>query len=392
MKNTLKFGALAVVFAATGAHAVDAFDPSSNLLTLDSVTVSGTSYRNVAVKVNSYSLVGIAGGSPAADTFDSASNTLVLGAVALQGTTYNNATVKINSYTLLSVGGTPTPGTLAAPNYTGEMAGYLTKLNTYRTQCGIPALSQNTLLDSALATSMAYANANPFKELPTMRTYSASAGYSIPTTVGNVSASISSQSTNSNAIGETELQTALTDAGAMLNLMRPFTDIGIVSSRGVKFNTTVALGNPVQRNIGLVTFPCGNTTDIAPYAIGGGGASSSTPPGAQWQYYIYDNLPIQHGTPIAVFANIGDSLVLTSSTVTLRGGVNIPLALIGTTVPLVVKSSNTDLYPNEAYVWPKQWLQQNATYEVVLNGTVNGTEFSKTFTFSTGTQVPLILQ
>jgi hypothetical protein len=53
--------------------ATDAFDPTSNLLTLDSVSVNGATFANVAVTVNGYSLLNVGSGAPAADTFDPAS-------------------------------------------------------------------------------------------------------------------------------------------------------------------------------------------------------------------------------------------------------------------------------------------------------------------------------
>lgn len=365
------------------AHAVDSFDPTSNLLTMDSVTTGGATYRNVAVTVGSYDLIGVAGGSPAADTFDPASNVLLLGAVAFQGATYNNVSIKINTYTLRSVGGTPTAGTLPVPNYTGEMAGYLTALNNYRTQCGIPALSQNTALDVAAG------NITQAQWPVTQVTLATNAGYAVPNTVGGVSSQYFSNSVNTTTVGQLELQIALMNYTGMLNLLRPYTEVGLVPTvyQAGSINQRVAqvlLGNPVQRNTGVVTFPCANTTDVAPYTttLEGKSLYQSWALGAISTDYTPSPNGTQ-GTPIAVFANPGETLVITAATVTLRGGAGVPVS--------VVTGSLRTKYDYEGVVWPQQNLLANSAYDVVIIGTVNGAGFSKNFTFRTGAQIPLNL-
>lgn len=385
-KNTFFVHAIALAvatFAPVGAHAVDAFDPTSNLLTLDSVTMMGTTYRNVAVTVNSYSLVGVAGGSPVADTFDPASNTLVLGAVAFQGTTYNNATVKINSYTLRSAAGAGTPGTLATNTYSGEMAGYLAQLNTYRTQCGIPALSQNTVLEAAAQTLGTGGNTTSV-ELATAFAYVA------PSTVGGIRGNYWSNSTNNTLVGQLELQTAMMDYNASLTMMRPYTDVGMVLTLGKagsinQRGASVLFGNPVSRNTSApVTFPCANTTDIAPYTTGnGGGLSYSGLPATALSSDGTEGPSGREGTPIVVFANPGDTLVLTNAAVTAQGGAGVPVTLI--------TGASRTRYGYEGAVWPQQNLLPNTAYDVVIFGTVNGVAFSRSFTFRTGAAIPLFL-
>ncbi len=81
---------------------MDAFDPFTQLLTVDRVTVNGLGvYQNVRATVLSYTLLGVDNGAPSADSFDPATKLLSLGAVQFQGATYNNVRVKINAYTLL---------------------------------------------------------------------------------------------------------------------------------------------------------------------------------------------------------------------------------------------------------------------------------------------------
>jgi hypothetical protein len=73
---------------------------STGRLSLDSVTVGGTTYSNVVVTVNTFALQSVAGGAPGATSFDPASNILTLGTVSFQGATYNNVRVRIDSYAL----------------------------------------------------------------------------------------------------------------------------------------------------------------------------------------------------------------------------------------------------------------------------------------------------
>ncbi len=124
-------GAAAVVslVASFAAQAVDAFDANTQLLTLDAVSLGGTTYNNVRATVSAYTLLGVDGGTPVADTFDAGTNLLTLGAVTFQGATYNNVRVRINTYTLLSVGSnTPGAGAVYA-NLSGASLGAGASLN-----------------------------------------------------------------------------------------------------------------------------------------------------------------------------------------------------------------------------------------------------------------------
>mgnify|MGYP000573629440 CR=1 FL=1 len=92
------------------ARALDSFDATSKLLSLDSLTLGGMRYNQVTVTINDCTLLGVDGGTPQANSFDAGTNLLTLGAVNFQGTTYNNVRVRINAYTLLGVGSS-TPAT-----------------------------------------------------------------------------------------------------------------------------------------------------------------------------------------------------------------------------------------------------------------------------------------
>ena len=110
-----------IALVAASAHAGGAFNPSTQLLTLDRVILGANTYRNVSATINSYSLLNIAGGTGWNDSFDPGSNTLVIGTVTMQGKTFNNVIARINSYTLRSaeVETSFAPGTPVLSLYAG---------------------------------------------------------------------------------------------------------------------------------------------------------------------------------------------------------------------------------------------------------------------------------
>ncbi|WP_245213682.1 hypothetical protein [Rhodoferax sp. AJA081-3] len=129
LEYTARAAAVLTLLASFAAQAVDTFDASTQLLTLDAVTLGGTTYNNVRATVSAYTLLGVDGGTPVADTFDAGTNLLTLGAVTFQGATYNNVRVRINTYTLLSVGSsTPGAGAVYA-NLSGASLGAGASLN-----------------------------------------------------------------------------------------------------------------------------------------------------------------------------------------------------------------------------------------------------------------------
>lgn len=102
LARTATAAALALLSPAFPAGAVDSFDPASNVIALDTVSMGGTTYSQVRATVPSYSLLGVDGGTPFANTFDALTQLLTLGSIAFQGSTYNNVRVTLHSYTLLS--------------------------------------------------------------------------------------------------------------------------------------------------------------------------------------------------------------------------------------------------------------------------------------------------
>lgn len=173
------------------------------------------------------------------------------------------------------------------------------------------------------------------------------------------------------------------DPAAMLTLMRPYTQFGIASSSGTsgpasQRGAKVLLGTPSVRNIpSVVTFPCANTTDIAPYDPGNTGSVGYVGP-------VYDEFNNDHlvtgaqGTPISVYATV--SLALSSATVTARGGASVPVKL----------KSGSMVFPTEGYIWPQAKLLPGTTYDVVINAVLGGNyKLVKSFSFQTGAAIPV---
>lgn len=99
---------------ALSAVASDSFDPATQQLSLDAVAVGTTNYRQVRVKVASYTLLGVDGGSAQSNRFDPATQVLTLGAVGYQGSTYNNVRVRIDSYAVQNASAEDRPGASGA--------------------------------------------------------------------------------------------------------------------------------------------------------------------------------------------------------------------------------------------------------------------------------------
>lgn len=114
---------------ALGAPAADRFDPSTNLLELDTIAVGSASYRQVRVTVNAYTLLGVDGGNAQPNRFDTTSQLLSLGAISYLGQTYNNVRVQIDRYTVLSATLEPGGGSATYANLGGASLGAGASLN-----------------------------------------------------------------------------------------------------------------------------------------------------------------------------------------------------------------------------------------------------------------------
>ena len=96
--------ATTIASASASAGTLDTFDPSTNMLTLQSVKVGGSTFYNANVKINSYSQLNVAGGAPVATSFNGDNSMLTMGSVSVGGQTFNNVQARIDSYQVVAVG------------------------------------------------------------------------------------------------------------------------------------------------------------------------------------------------------------------------------------------------------------------------------------------------
>jgi len=401
-RNTLIPATVALSIASVSlAQANDSYDTDSRILTMESVSVGASTFKNVAVQITGYNIQGVDGGQPQSDSFDPATGILRMGRVGVGGTTYTNARVQVTGYSIISGGNTPVVGNLGGIAYAdNEQAGYALTLNAARTACGIPALAQNSILDNGtvvtgsgalvqgVATVMPgdYANA------------SRTAGYAMADSVGAIGTIFVTQWSGVQptdiserlAVGQYSARIAMADPYGLLMVMRPFTEIGTryTFTQNTKRTITTAFGNPQTTRTttgNVVTYPCANTTDAVPAYAGYSSTELSyvsTQPNAAIASAGWSSS--SKGSPVAVFANEGELLALTAATIT---------AADGTVIPVELRDNwhvqSKIMKPNEGLVVPTAALQPNTTYNVVISYTATFKPYSKRFSFRTGAAVPM---
>jgi hypothetical protein len=278
-------------------------------------------------------------------------------------------------------------GNLASPQYAANSAQLtvFNSLNQYRQQCGFPALVENTVLDQAAQAHAQYlglnstvtdteVSANPGFTGVTYADRATHFGY--PSTyVGGVSEGFYTNATLTDADYGSRLL-----AGWLSGIYHIGVAVWPVTSVGVGYNTLTYNGFPeVQGTLSIanlqatltntpLTFPCQGTTGVA-YSSAG---ETPAPPNTNGAW----------GTPIAVAGNPSDVIALTSGTVTDTSGNVVTLQLLDS-----ASDPNKLLPKYEAVAYPAAALLPNTQYSVSVNGTVNGTPFSRSFTFTTGNVV-----
>ena len=116
-------------------QSASSFDPINSRLLMPSLSVTGLAYKDVAVILNSFTLLGVDNGAPGADSFDPATSLLTLGALEFQGDTYTNVRLRLISVTLLAA----TPVTQAPDTTT---AGTLPAAST----CSLPQFQTDVMV------------------------------------------------------------------------------------------------------------------------------------------------------------------------------------------------------------------------------------------------------
>ncbi|AXK68299.1 CAP domain-containing protein [Burkholderia sp. IDO3] len=294
--------------------------------------------------------------------------------------------------------GTPSttvPGTVDSTQYPAGSAqlAAMNLLNQYRTQCGFPALKQNTVLDQAAQNHAKYIGLNGAvtdtensgNQGYTGASYSdraVAAGFPTGTIgIGASGAGNAVFTTNFNATlaGQQFVYALLGGAYHAVVATFPVDNVGLG-----EFETQVASGSytyteswqsismygaaAMPLSNGPKTFPCNGVTGV-PYREVGEIPAPPNVSTAGW------------GTPVTVMGNLTDVIVLQSASITGPSGA----------VSVQVLNSDTD--PNkllgkyQAVAYPTSPLQPNTTYSVSINGTANGTAFSRNFSFTTGNVV-----
>jgi hypothetical protein len=279
-----------------------------------------------------------------------------------------------------------TSANVSTPQYAASSAqlAAFTLLNTERQQCGFPALAENTQLDTAASNHAQYMGLNGGTITDTevsgnagftgvsYADRAAHVGYPTNVSVGGVSAGYYTNATLTNTqYGQNLVYAWLSGVYHIGVAAWPVTSVGVGVNQTTfngfpEIQGTLTLANPqAMRSIGPLTFPCQGTTGIA-YE---GGGETPTPPNTSGPF----------GTPVAVSGNPTDTIVLTSGTMTPTSGPVITLNVLNS-----ASDPNKDIPAYEGVAYPTSPLSPNTTYAVSINGTYNGTAFSRNFTFTTG--------
>ncbi|WP_186057934.1 CAP domain-containing protein [Burkholderia gladioli] len=290
--------------------------------------------------------------------------------------------------------GTPSTavtGTVDSTQYPAGSAqlAALNLLNQYRTQCGFPALKQNTVLDQA---SQAHAQYMGLNELVTDSEAASNQGFTGATYAdrathfGFPSNAMGAGVSGGFAVTANGFSQTIAGSGFVNSLLAGVyhlsaamypTDLagfGEYETQSVVqgTNVTTAWQSLSLRDTSAatlatapLTFPCQGVSGV-PYASRG---ETPTPP----------NVTGMWGTPITVVGNVTDTVTLSTAVLTATSG----------QVTLQVLNASSDpnkLIPqNAAVAYPTSPLTQNTEYSATLTGTVNGQAFSRSFTFTTGT-------
>jgi uncharacterized protein YkwD len=281
--------------------------------------------------------------------------------------------------------------TVPAANYTGEQAAAYTLINAQRSTCGFGLLAQNTALDAAAASHVAYFSVSVAGTDAHTEIVGQTGFTGVTPTDRAVAKGYVGQAGEVAAIGTAVGATRILFSAPyhLRGLMDGYRDIGIAVGTGavVRENNYFVgdLGN--QTNAGLqllagtdvMTYPCDGTTGVNYLLVG---ETPNPVPGLD----LYKN-PI--GTPILIKVRDGNVLTVTSATMSNKAtGASVTLRPAVTAANDPNRVNGMAYYKaSEAYVAPDAPLSPGTQYQAVVVGTNNGVPFSRTINFTTGTGV-----
>ncbi|MFM0123331.1 CAP domain-containing protein [Paraburkholderia xenovorans] len=281
----------------------------------------------------------------------------------------------------------PVTGTQATPQYAANSAqlAMFNQVNTYRQECGFPAVQQNTILDQAATAHATWEGLNnqvADNETAGQQGFTGvsyvdrAVHFGFPS--GAIGGGVSAAYYTTSALSETQYgQTLVNEWISTVYhsqiLLTPVATMGVgeyetaLNGFPVAWGSLSLLNTSMQQltTSGPLTFPCQGTTGVPYKAV----SESPTPPNTSGPW----------GTPVVVMGNATDTIVLQSGTMTDPSGNVITLQLLDS-----ANDPNKLTQPYAAVAYPATPLAPNTTYTVSVTGTVNGATFTKPFTFTTG--------
>ncbi len=295
---------------------------------------------------------------------------------------------------------------VSVPNPTygsSENLAAFNRLNTERANCGFGLLAQNTLMDNAAAAHSAWQLANNVQThnetsgtagftgvLPSDRLTSSGYTQNAAVVGGEV---IGGQTgtpgpSGVTGFGDISVRTLLSAPYHELGMLFPAINVGI----SVQFQTPTVPGNLFEVNTmeiatpsssagqqlgasDVLTYPCAGTTGVNFRLTN---ESPSPVPGR--------NLATNPtGPAIAVLVKQGQTLTITSASM-VNVATSAPVTLLAPVTAANDPANTLYLFGNFlGYILPSAPLATNTQYQVTINGTNNGTAFTRSFTFTTGT-------
>jgi uncharacterized protein YkwD len=273
-------------------------------------------------------------------------------------------------------------------------------LNSERSRCGFGSLRPSAELDSAAKSHAAWLffnNATGHMQRPGTpgftgvapwdRLITANYGpdYSFESTEVQVFHNSTERGSGANAV-----RSLLNAPYHLVNMLRGYREVGI----GVKEKIDLGLGNNNQNIVNIVLaeknsegFQVEKAASVRNYPCEGSvgmvrSLRNETPnPFPERDLFAH---PV--GASIAVVASVGSILAISSvSVVNAKTGATVPiLAPVTGSTDRNARADNKIVEDNEGFISTSSPLEANTPYQVTLIGTTGGTNFSRSFTFTTG--------